>query len=64
METQRLIELTKENIGQLLWIGIHNTDAHIESHFGGEKELMDLIQRYAILLGDLIRLKKEESEDK
>ena len=31
--------------------------------FGGEKELMDLIQRYSILLGDLIRLKKMESEE-
>ena len=62
-QTQRMIELTKDNICQLLYIGIHNTDEHIEKHFGGEKELMDLIQRYAILLGDLIRLKKKESEE-
>lgn len=62
-QTQRMIELTKENICQLLYIGIHNTDEHIERHFGGEKELMGLIQRYAILLGDLIRLKKMESEE-
>ena len=62
-QTQRMIKLTKDNICQLLYIGIHNTDEHIEKHFGGEKELMDLIQRYAILLGDLIRLKKMESEE-
>ena len=62
-QTQRMIELTKENICQLLYIGIHNSDEHIDRHFGGEKELMDLIQRYAILLGDLIRLKKKESEE-
>lgn len=62
-QTQRMIELTKENICQLLYIGIHNTDEHIERHFGGEKELMDLIQRYAILLVDLIRLGKEEMEE-
>lgn len=61
-QTQQMIELTKENICQLLFIGIHNTDEYIDRHFGGEKELMDLIQRYAILLGDLIRLKKLESE--
>lgn len=61
-QTQRMIELAKENICQLLYIGIHNTDEHIDKHFGGEKELMDLIQRYSILLGDLIRLNKIESE--
>lgn len=62
-QTQRMIELTKENICQLLYIGIHYTDEHINRRFGGEKELMDLIQRYSILLGDLIRLKKMESEE-
>ena len=62
-QTQRMIELTKENICQLLYIGLHNTDEHIDMHFGGEKALMDLIQRYSILLGDLIRLKKMESEE-
>ena len=62
-QTQRMIELTKENICQLLYIGLYNTDEHIDRHFGGEKELMDLIQRYSILLGDLIRLKKMESEE-
>ena len=62
-QTQRMVELTKENICQLLYIGLHNTDEHIDRHFGGEKELMDLIQRYSILLGDLIRLKKMESEE-
>lgn len=62
-QTQRMIELAKENICQLLFIGIHNTDEHIDRHFDGEKELMDLIQRYAILLGDLIRLSKIESEE-
>lgn len=62
-QTQRMIRLTKENICQLLYIGIHNTDEHIDRHFGSEKELMDLIQRYAILLGDLIRLKKLESDE-
>ena len=61
-QTQRMVELTKENICQLLYIGIHNTDEHIDKHFGGEKELMDLIQRCSILLGDLIRLNKMESE--
>ena len=60
-QTQRMIELAKENICQLLYIGLHNTDERIDRHFGGEKELMDLIQRYSILLGDLIRLKKMES---
>ena len=63
-QTQRMVELAKENICQLLYIGIHNTDEHIDKHFGGEKELMDLIQRYSILLGDLIRLNKIESEVK
>ena len=62
-QTQRMIELTKENICQLLYIGLHNTDEYIDRHFGGEKELMDLIQRYSILLGDLIGLKKMESEE-
>ena len=61
-QTQRMIELAKENICQLLYIGIHNTDEHIDKHFGGEKELMDLIQRYSIFLGDLISLNKIESE--
>ena len=62
-QTQRMIGLTKENVCQLLYIGLHNSDEQIDRHFGGEKELMDLIQRYAILLGDLIRLNKAESED-
>lgn len=35
----RMIDLTKDNINQLLWIGIHNNDGNIKEVYGGEKEV-------------------------
>ena len=35
----RMIDLTKENINQLLWIGINNNDENIKNVYGGERGL-------------------------
>ena len=47
------IELVKQNITQLLVIGVYNTDEHIEKHFGGEKQLLEVINGYLDLLDRL-----------
>lgn len=47
------IELVKQNITQLLVIGVYNTDEQIEKHFGGEKQLLEVINGYLDLLDRL-----------
>lgn len=47
------IELVKQNITQLLVIALYNTDEHIEKHFGGETELLQVINGYMDLLDRL-----------
>ena len=38
----RMIDLTKDNINQLLWIGIHNNDENIKEVFGIFKECITI----------------------
>lgn len=40
------LELIKQNITQLLEIALSTTDEHIDRHYGGEKELVELIDKY------------------
>ena len=47
------IELVNKNISQLLYIALYNTDEHIENHFGGEIELLQVINGYIDLLDRL-----------
>lgn len=47
------IDLVKQNITQLLIIALYNTDEHIENHFGGETELLKVINGYMDLLDRL-----------
>lgn len=47
------IDLVNQNITQLLIIALHNTDEHIEKHFGGETELLQVINGYIDLLDRL-----------
>lgn len=53
----RMIDLTKDNINQLLWIGIHNNDENIKEVYSGERGLLELIKGYFILLEDMQSLK-------
>lgn len=60
----RMISLTKDNINQLLWIGINNNDENIKNIYGGERGLLELIKGYFTLLEDMqdfkIRTEKQE----
>lgn len=47
------IDLVNQNITQLLAIALYNTDEHIEKHFGGETELLQVINGYMDLLDRL-----------
>ncbi len=47
------IDLVNQNITQLLYIALYNTDEHIENHFGGEIELLRVINGYMDLLDRL-----------
>ena len=47
------IDLVNQNITQLLIIALHNTDEHIEKHFGSETELLQVINGYLDLLDRL-----------
>lgn len=51
------IDLVNQNITQLLYIALYSTDEHIENHFGGEKQLLEVINGYLDLLD---RLEEEE----
>ena len=59
-QTEQLIELTKDNISQLLLIGMCNSDERIKQTYGGERELLQLIKGYFCLLEDLQAFKKRE----
>ena len=63
IKTDVLIDKAKQNINQLLYIGLHNTDENIKNVYGGEHGLLKLIQGYMCLLEDLHGFKaKEEAE--
>ena len=47
------IDLVNQNITQLLVIALYNTVEHIEKHFGGETELLQVINGYMDLLDRL-----------
>ena len=47
------IDLVNQNITQLLYIALYNTDEHIEKHFGSETELLRVINGYLDLLDRL-----------
>ena len=63
----RMISLTKDNINQLLWIGIHNNDENIKEVYGGERGLLELIKGYFTLLeymqGLKFRIEKYENKE-
>jgi hypothetical protein len=63
----RMIDLTKDNINQLLWIGIHNNDENIKEVYGGERCLLELIKGYFTLLEDMqgfkFRIEKYENKE-
>lgn len=53
---RELITLCKANIRQLLTIGIADSDEHIEKHFGGEIELIEVIKGYVELTASIYNL--------
>ena len=63
----RMIDSTKDNINQLLWIGIHNNDENIKNVYGGERGLLELIKGYFTLLEDMqgfkFRIEKHENKE-
>ena len=63
----RMIDFTKDNINQLLWIGIHNNDENIKEVYGGERGLLELIKGYFTLLEDMqgfkFRIEKYENKE-
>ena len=62
--TDDLINYAKQNVAQLLLIGVHDIAAHIENHFGGEIGLVAVTNDYLSLVERLVDLKsKEESEE-
>ena len=62
--TERLIEQTKNNMFQLLSIGLHNSDENIRTVYGGEAGLLNLIRGYFGLLEDLQAFKYREEEER
>lgn len=57
-ESRYVLELIKMNITQLLEIALATTDEHIDRHYGGEMDLlmlidgyMDLCEKYMVLSG-------------
>lgn len=62
---EELLGWCRINIQQLLQIGYVNSDEHIERHFGGESGLLDIINGYVELAGDLMELARmaREAED-
>lgn len=57
-----LIGWCRINIQRLLMIGYANSDEHIECHFGGESGLLDIINGYVELAGDLMELARMARE--
>ena len=53
------------SINQLLWIAVNATDSHIVNIYGGEKGLIDLLERYTKLYQTFSQLgcKESVSED-
>ena len=61
--TEQLIDKTKQNIYQLLTIGLYNSDVNIKEVYGGEGGLLNLIRGYFCLLEDVQAFKvREEAE--
>ena len=62
--TDLAIRKTKENIVQLLGIGMVNSDANIKEVYGGEMGLLAIIKGYMTLLEDMqgfkVRTEKQE----
>ena len=63
ISTRMLINRTKENINQLLVIGMVNSDKDIMATFGGERHLLELIKGYFCLLEDLTALWERENKN-
>lgn len=63
--TDLAIGKTKENIVQLLEIGMVNSDANIKEVYGGEMGLLAIIKGYMTVLEDLqgFKLKEQEIEN-
>lgn len=59
---RELTTLCKLNIKQLLTMAITESDEHIEKHFGGEKELIEIIQGYIDLTENLYKLFRNEMD--
>ena len=60
--TDLAIRKTKENIVQLLEIGMVNSDANIKEVYGGEMGLLAIIKGYMTVLEDLQGFKLKEQE--
>ena len=60
--TDLAIRKTKENIVQLLGIGMANSDANIKEVYGGEMGLLSIIKGYMTVLEDLQGFKLREQE--
>ena len=58
--TEQLIGKTKQNIYQLLSIGLYNSDENIKEIYGGEGGLLNLIRGYFCLLEDIQAFKTRE----
>lgn len=61
--TEELIKKCKANIYQLLHIAMHESDEHIRATFGGEEQLMNLIERYVKLLDHLKNMETWEESN-
>jgi hypothetical protein len=61
--TEQLIDKTKQNIFQLLTVGLCNTDENIKDVYGGEGGLLNLIKGYFCLLEDLQAFKTREEKE-
>ena len=61
--TNDLIQSTKNTIGQLLTIGIVNSDEAIKETYGNEGNLLNLIKGYFCLLEDLQAFKQRERKE-
>lgn len=62
VSTGMLIEKVKENMYQLLVIGILNSDEAIKQTYGGERGLLELLKGYQCMLEDLTGLQEREQK--
>lgn len=63
-KTEIIVDKVKDNIIQLLQIGLYNTDENIKEVYGGEQGLLNLINGYWRLLDEFNLLMRYEKNEK